>query len=91
MPDFRELYTSNDFAAYQDEIVDEVVGWLQYSLSVMSGAHELKAGMDLAERILRIPSKTSAVFDVQKRLEAAIKARLISIPTKLFKREMFTE
>lgn len=91
MADFRELFTSADFAAYQDEIVDEVVEWLRANLGGMAAAPEIKAGMDLAERILRIPTRIKANFDVQKRLEAAVKARLISIPSKLLKKELFTE
>ena len=87
MADFNELFSSEDFAAYQDRVVDVVVDWLHGEL--LKG-ESIRSGMMLAENILSIPGRLDAKPEAQKRLDAAIKARLISIPAKLFRKEMKT-
>jgi hypothetical protein len=86
MPDFNEFFTSEDFAAYQDRVVDAVVNWVHVEL--VKGGDAVRSGMMLAEQILSIPGRLDANPDIQKKLDAAIKARLISIPAKLFRKEL---
>jgi hypothetical protein len=88
MADFRELFTSPDFEAYQSLIVDEVVGWLQDSITGLTSAQEIKTGMDVSHRILNIPAKLKATLQIEQKLQAAVKARLIEIPAELFRREL---
>jgi hypothetical protein len=91
MPDFKELYTSPDFAAYQDEIVDCAIDWLQSAIDLGADGRYIKFGFNLVNSFLQIPTKLGAPQEVQKRLNAAVKARLISIPAKLLRRELFDE
>ena len=86
MPDFNELFSSEDFAAYQDRVVDVVVDWVHIEL--VKGGDTIRTGMMLAESILSIPGRLDAKPEIQKRLNAAVKARLISIPAKLFRKEL---
>ena len=86
MPDFNEFFTSEDFAAYQDRVVDVVVDWIHGEL--LKGCDSIRSGMMLAENILSIPARLDAKPEIQKRLDAAIKARLVSIPAKLFRKEL---
>ena len=94
MPDFRELFTSDDFAAYQDRIVDEVVGWLHTRLFYDHGpserwsAAEIRAGVDMARLILDIPLGIIPTGDVAQRLQARAKARLTEIPAALLRKEL---
>ena len=89
MADFKELFTDPVFSEYQDAIIDEVVDWLQHSLKVMADSRELKAGMEVAERILTIPNKLKAPQQIEQRLQAAAKAKLIGIPATLLRRELY--
>jgi hypothetical protein len=89
MPDFNELFSSEDFAAYQDRVVDAIVDWVHIEL--VKGGDSIRSGMMLAEKILSIPGRLDAKPEVQKRLDAAVKARLIAIPAKLFRKELKTE
>ena len=86
MPDFNELFSSEDFVAYQDRVVDAIVDWVHIEL--VKGGDAVRSGMMLAENILSIPGRLDAKPEVQKRLDAAVKARLVSIPAKLFRKEL---
>ena len=92
MPDFRELYTSPDFEAYQRHVVDELVSWLHWALfeGEPMPAREVKAGLDVARRILSIPQDFVG-GDVGKRLAAVAKSRLVEIPAAILRRELYKE
>ena len=89
MPDFKELFTDPVFDAYQDAIVDEVVNWLESKLKFGVDAKVLLAGMDIAKAILELPTKLKATLQVEQRLQAAVKAKLIGIPAALLRRELY--
>ncbi len=91
MPDFKELYTSPDFAAYQEAIADLAVDWLDSSIRSGLDGRVIKMGIDLINDVLSIPKSLGAPQEVQKRLDAAVKARLVSIPAKLLRRELFDD
>jgi hypothetical protein len=91
MPDLKELYTSPDFASYQEAIADIAVDWLDSSLRSGIDGKVIKIGIDLINDVLSIPKNLGAPPEVQKRLDAAVKARLISIPAKLLRRELFDD
>ena len=91
MADLKELYTSPDFAAYQEAIADLAVDWLDSSIRSGLDGRSIKIGIDIFNDVLSIPKSLGASQEVQKRLDAAVKARLVSIPAKLLRRELFDD
>jgi len=45
--------------------------------------------MDVAERILNLPARLKATLQVEQRLQAAVKSKLIGIPAALLRRELY--
>ena len=91
MADLKELYTSPDFAAYQEAIADLAVDWLDSSIRSGIEGGSIKIGIDIFNEVLSLPKNLGASQEVQKRLDAAVKARLVSIPAKLLRRELFDD
>lgn len=93
MADFRELFTSSDFAAYQERVVDEVVGWAAAMLYDVNGINknELRGGIDMARRILELPGNIVNDGPLAKRISAQVSARLMSIPAQLLRKELVGE
>lgn len=92
MADFKELYTSDDFLAYQDKVTDCVVGWLHEAIfSDYRQPAEIRAAVEVFEKIISIPAETFDTGDIGKRFMARVKARLIEIPAALLRKEMSRE
>lgn len=90
MPDFTELFTSGDFTAYQDAVINEVVGWMHENLGMNKSPEYYTGGIAVAKRILSIPAKLKARPDVEKRLQAAVEARLVAIPAEILRKELLS-
>ena len=92
MADFKELYTSDDFLAYQDKVTDCMVGWLHEAIFVdHRHPSEIKSAVEIFEKIIAIPSETFDTGEIGKRFRARVKSRLIEIPSALLRKEMFSD
>ena len=91
MPDFKELYTSDDFLAYQDRVTDCAVEWLHDAIFKRHRTpDEMQAGVEMFRAIIEIPSIAFDQGELGKRFMARVKSRLIEIPAALLRREMFS-
>ena len=92
MADFKELFTSEDFLAYQDRVTDCAVDWLHDAIFKRHRTpNEMQAAVDMFRSIIEIPANTFDQGDIGKRLMARVKARMIEIPAAVLRREMFNE
>lgn len=88
MPDFRELFTSPDFAAYQAAVVDEFVDFLGVQISKGISSDRMATAYEVIRRVLEIPGKLKSKPEIERRLQAAVTARLVMIPAELMRKEM---
>lgn len=93
MPDFRELFTSPDFEAYQDRVVDEVVAWTHQALyaDALMTCEQLRTGIGMARMILELPAAMIKSPELKQRLAAKARARLMELPSALLRKEMVVE
>lgn len=92
MADFRELFTSDDFAAYQDKLVDVMVGWFHNALFKRSQItmDTVREVASLSEQILEIPGEmfSGPGDDIGQRLKARINSYLIKIPATVLRKQL---
>jgi hypothetical protein len=93
MPDFKELFTSEDFLAYQDLVIDTTVEWLYQAMFHRSGVdmETVREVADFARKVIEIPCM---VFDkpgddIGQRLKARVESHLSKIPAIVLRRELY--